>query len=121
MTPNIFLDHILHSIELMEYYTKGKTKEEFLNSDFVQDAVIRRFKIIGEAAKRLPDDFKDKYPEIPWETIANVGNTLEKEDYDLDLIWATVENGVPVLKKEILENFVFGTPNTSVLECFKNK
>lgn len=103
MTPNIFLDHILHSIELMEYYTQGKTKEDFLNSDFIQDAVIRRFKIIGEAVRRLPVDFKNKYPEIPWENIANVGNALENEDYDLNLIWATVENSIPVLKKKILK------------------
>jgi len=103
MSPsNIFLDHILHSIELMEYYTRDKTKEDFLNSDFIQDAVIRRLKIIGEAVRRLPSDFKDKYPEIPWENIANVGNSLENEEYDLDLIWATIENGVPVLKREIL-------------------
>jgi len=103
MTSNIFLDHILHSIELMEYYTQGKTKEDFLNSDFVQDAVIRRFKIIEEAVRRLPCDFKDKYPEIPWENIANVGNALENEEYDLDLIWETVKSGVPVLKTELLK------------------
>lgn len=102
-SPNIFLDHILHSIELMEYYTEGKTKEDFLNSDFVQDAVIRRLKIIGESVRRLPDNFKNKYPEIPWETIANVRDTLENEEYDLDLIWSTIENGIPILKKEILK------------------
>jgi uncharacterized protein with HEPN domain len=103
MTPNIFLDHMLNSIELMEYYTDGKTKEDFLNSDFVQDAVIRRLKIIGEAVRRLPADFKDKYPEIPWETIANVRNALESEEYDLELIWETVKVEVPILKREILK------------------
>jgi uncharacterized protein with HEPN domain len=103
MTPNIFLDHMLHSIELMEYYTDVKTKEDFLNSDFVQDAVIRRLQIIGEAVRRLPADFKAKYPEIPWETIANVRNALESEEYDLELIWETVKVEVPVLKTEILK------------------
>ena len=101
--PNIFLDHILQSIELIEDYTNDITKEDFLTSDFVQDAVIRRIKIIAEAVKNLSDDFKAKYPEIPWAIIANAGNTLESEEYDLELIWETVKTEVPALKKETLE------------------
>ncbi len=103
MTPNIFLDHILQSIELIEDYTNDINKEDFLNTDFIQDAVIRRIKIIGESVKNLPQDFKDKYPEIPWETLANVRNVLENEEFDLDVIWETVKNEIPALKTEILK------------------
>lgn len=101
--PNIFLDHILQSIELIEDYTNDITKEDFLTSDFIHDAVIRRIKIIGEAVKNLPQDFKGKYPEIPWAIIANAGNTLESEGYDLELIWETVKTEVPALKKSVLK------------------
>ena len=103
MTSNIFLDHILQSIELIEDYTKDITKEEFLSTDFIQESVIRRIKIIGESVKNMPHDFKDKYPEIPWETIANVRDTLENEDCDLEIIWETVKDEIPVLKTEILK------------------
>ena len=103
MTSNIFLDHILQSIELIEDYTNDITREDFLNTDFIQESVIRRIKIIGESVKNMPQDFKDKYPEIPWETIANVRNILENEDCDLELVWETVKDEIPVLKTEILK------------------
>lgn len=101
--PNIFLDHILRSIELIEDYTNNITKEEFLATGFIQDAVIQRIKIIGESVKNLPEDFKNKYPEIPWETIANVGNTLEHEEIDLELVWETLRIEIPALKTVILK------------------
>lgn len=103
MTSNIFLDHILQSIELIEDYTNDITKEEFLNTDFIQEAVIRRIKVISESIKNMPHDFKDKYPEIPWETIVNVRNILENGDCDLETVWETVKNEIPVLKTEVLK------------------
>ena len=103
MTSNIFLDHILQSIELIEDCTKDITREEFLSTDFIRESVIRRIKIIGESVKNMPQDFKDKYPEIPWETIANVRDVLEKGDFDLEAVWETVKDEIPVLKTEILK------------------
>lgn len=47
----IYLNHILESIELIEEYTKDKTEDDFFTSKFLQDAVIRRIEIIGEAIK----------------------------------------------------------------------
>ena len=102
-TPNIFLDHILQSIELIEDYTNGISKEDFLNTYFIQESVIRRIKIVGETVKNMSHDFKNKYPEIPWETIANVRNALENEECDLEAVWETVKSEIPVLKTEILK------------------
>lgn len=102
-TPNIFFDHILQSIELIEDYTNDITKEGFLSTDFIQETVICRLKIIGETVKNLPHDFKDKYPELLWETIANLGNILEGGECDLEVVWETVKTEIPVLKTEILK------------------
>lgn len=103
MTSNIFIDHILQSIELIEDYTKDITKEDFISTDFIREAVIRRIKIISESVKNMPSDFKDRYPEIPWETIANVRDVLKSGDCDLDVVWETVKSEIPVLKTEILK------------------
>ncbi len=62
----IFLFHILESIENIEEYITDIDREKFLSQKKVQDAVIRRLEIIGEAAKNLPKDFTKKYKEIPW-------------------------------------------------------
>ena len=57
---DIFVRHILDSVEQIEKYTKGISYEDFLASRQIQDAVIRRFEIIGEAMKNIPDDFTGK-------------------------------------------------------------
>ncbi len=49
--PLIFVKHIQECMEKIEKFTKGLSREEFLNSDEAQDATIRRLEIIGEAAK----------------------------------------------------------------------
>jgi uncharacterized protein with HEPN domain len=101
--PNIFIEHILESIKLIEDYTKDLTKENFINEEFVQDAVIRRIKVVSEAVNYLSQDFMDSYPSIPWKTISDVKKSLENEEINLEMIWGTVENEIPLLKKEILK------------------
>jgi len=58
--PRIFIEHVLECIELIEEYVKGVTKDEFFRSTQIQDAVIRRIEIIGEAVKNLPIEIKGR-------------------------------------------------------------
>ena len=55
----IFLDHILESINLIEEYVRDKIKSDFLQSKQLQDSIMRRIEIIGEAIKNIPEDFFD--------------------------------------------------------------
>jgi uncharacterized protein with HEPN domain len=64
----LFIAEILESIEKIEEYVRDITKEEFLQSSMIQDAVIRRIEIIGEAMKKIPDDLRDKKTRCPLET-----------------------------------------------------
>lgn len=52
--PKVFLDHILESIKLIEEYRSEKTRDDFLKSVGLQDMIVRRLEIIGEAVKNLP-------------------------------------------------------------------
>jgi uncharacterized protein with HEPN domain len=61
--PHIFLLHIRDSIKNIENFVRGVSKEKFAKDIKVQDAVIRRIEIIGEAVKNLPLDFKKKHKE----------------------------------------------------------
>jgi len=65
--PKIFLHHILESIEKIEEYTKNLSEQEFLRSSQIQDAIIRRIEIIGEAAKKHPRRTKRKTSTHPME------------------------------------------------------
>ncbi|MCK4805209.1 MAG: DUF86 domain-containing protein, partial [Spirochaetes bacterium] len=63
--PNIFIEDIKEAIDKINRYIQGLNYETFLKNDMVQDAVIRNLEIVGEAAKNIPNEIKEKYPDIP--------------------------------------------------------
>lgn len=101
--PEIFTGHIIESIELIEEYVKNKTEVDFFSSRQLQDSVIRRLEIIGEAAKNLPSEIKEKNPDIPWKKMAGLRDVLIHEYFgvDLELTWQIIQNDIPVLKRQI--------------------
>ncbi|MBI4242587.1 MAG: DUF86 domain-containing protein [Planctomycetes bacterium] len=74
--PLVFIEHIIESILLIEEYTKNKTKADFNKSKALQDMVIRRLEIIGEAVKNLDAQTKTKSPETPWRQISGMRDVL---------------------------------------------
>ena len=98
--PLVYIDDIRDSIEAVKRYTTGLTKEDFFNSTEKQDAVYRRLEVIGEAANRLPDEFRDQYPRIPWNKIVGMRNVLihEYDSIDLDRVWETIQKDIPELE-----------------------
>ncbi len=103
--PKIFIAHILDSIEKIEEFTKEVSKKEFLESNIIQDAVIRRIEIIGEAAKNLPKNIKSEYPEVPWKEIIGTRDKIVHEYFgvDLDLTYRIAKEDIPDLKQKILK------------------
>ena len=98
--PLVYIDDIRDSIEAVKRYTAGLTKEDFLNSTEKQDAVYRRLEVIGEAANRLPEEFRSRYPRIPWNKIIGMRNVLihEYDSIDLDRVWETIQKDIPELE-----------------------
>ena len=98
-----YLADILESCKLAISHTINVTKDDFLGDVKCQDAVIRRFEIIGEAARRISDEMKTKYPEIPWFEMTGMRNAMihEYDDVDMVIVWETVQKDIPSLISSI--------------------
>ena len=98
----VYLLHIRDSISAIREYTMDG-RDYFMSDRKTRDAVIRHFEIIGEATKSLPDEFRSKYPDIPWKSIAGLRDVLIHQYFGVDaaMVWATIENQLPALERVV--------------------
>ena len=107
--PKLLLSDILASIEKIKSYTFGHTFDTFIEDSKTLDAVIRNFEIIGEAANRLPEDFKDSHKGINWFRIRGFRNRIV-HDYmgiDFQIVWTIIDKDLNRLADDI-NNIVDG-------------
>jgi len=101
--PDVYLEDIVESIEIIEGFVAGISQPAFEANLEKQDAVIRRLAIIGEAVKNVPTDIRAKYPEVPWRDAAGLRDVVVHEYFgvSLEVIWGVAVQELPVLKAQI--------------------
>ena len=99
----LYMTHIFDAALSIETQMRGVTRKQFDSSVMMQGFVERKLEIIGEATKHIPDDVKKHYPEVPWKDMAGMRDILihQYTEVDEDIVWKTVIQKIPPLKKQI--------------------
>ena len=98
-----FISDIKEAAERIEKYIGKMKYEMFLQDTKTQDAVIRNIEIIGEAAKNLPDEFRNKHNDIEWKNIAGMRDKIIHFYFGVkwDVVWSVIHDKIPKLKMQI--------------------
>ena len=96
---SLFLQDIVKSAVKVRQYTEGFDLKSFMDNDMAYDAVLRNLEIIGEAAKKIPPEVRDRYPQVDWRGIAGLRDVLAQAYFGLDdeTLWDIVQKKVPQL------------------------
>ncbi len=99
----LYLADILAAMASIERFIEGMGVEEFQADDKTTSAVIRKFEIIGEASRNIPEEVKQKHPEVPWKEMAGMRDRLIHAYFGVDynLVWTTIKTRIPAAKQAI--------------------
>lgn len=101
--PEVLLGDILVYSRRAIAYLKGVSRDEFVRNTGIQDQVIRCLEVVGEAARRMPEDARSLHPAIPWPQMAGLRNRLahEYDAVDMGAVWVTATRDLPAIVQSI--------------------
>lgn len=105
---DIYISQILDRIKNTKKHLKKLTREKFLKSPLHRSAVVRELEVIGEAAKLVSEETRQRFPQIPWAQIIGMRNRLIHEYFDVDygIVWDVAKLEVPNLETELNKMFL---------------
>lgn len=97
------LRHIKDEVDFVLSYTAGKSQEEVMDDEVLCRAIIRSLEIIGEASKKLDEDFKSDHQEIEWKKMARTRDRVIHHYFgvDYDIVWDIIQSKLPDLQERI--------------------
>jgi len=101
----LFIKDIILAMKSIEEFVEGLSLDEVKEDDKTSSAVIRKFEIIGEATRHVPDNLKENYPDIPWKKMAGMRDRLIHAYFGVDyrLVWEAIKIDIPKLKPRLEE------------------
>ena len=105
MSPSLldFLRHIEHECEFILRVSKDKTCDEITADELLSKGIVRGLEIIGEASKKLDDDFKLLHPLVEWNKIARTRDLMIHHYFGIDynIVWDIITDKIPTLLENI--------------------
>ena len=100
---SVYVAHMINTANKAIYFVAGLSREDFDNNEQLKLAVTHLLQIIGEAARRVSSDFRDRHPEIPWKAIVGMRNKVVHDylNVDEDIVWDTVKYDLAPLVVEL--------------------
>jgi uncharacterized protein with HEPN domain len=104
-SPLEYLRHILDETDYLIKATQGLNHTKFIENETLKRAFVRSLEIIGEATKKVPDNLRQKYPQIDWRAMAGMRDRLIHGYFgvDYDIVWDVVSNKVPQLQQDVTD------------------
>lgn len=101
----LYLTDMIEAADAIQRFLKDIKQHTFLKDDLLQSAVLQKLTIIGEAAARLPKEFRERHSEIEWEDIIGFRNIVVHEYFAVEwsIVWVAATQEVPDLRHRIAD------------------
>jgi uncharacterized protein with HEPN domain len=101
----LYLTDIIEAADAVQRFIAGIEPDDFLNDELRQSAVLQKLIIIGEAAARLPNSFREQHAEVEWRKIAAFRNIAVHSYFSVNfsIVWVTATQDVPNLRLKIVQ------------------
>lgn len=101
----LYVQHILQAIDKIKQFAAGLDFDKFVKNELVQSAVMRELGVIGEASKKLSEEFKESHEHIPWKQVVGMRDKLIHDYFEIDAeaVWKTIQEDLSLLKEELLK------------------
>lgn len=99
----LLIEDIWEAVEKIERYVSGMNHAAFVKDEKTVDSVVRNLEIIGEAANRLPQDFKTQHLDIQWSKIIGLRHRIVHDYFNIDveIVWQIIQEDLPVFKSKL--------------------
>ncbi len=104
----LYLTDIVEAADAIQRFVEGTQRGDFFDDELRQSAVLQKLIVIGEAAARLPMEFRERHPEIEWTDIVGFRNIAVHEYFAVSwtIVWVTATQDVPDLRRKVAKIMV---------------